>query len=182
MSDEAEIADEATQDAASENDEGTAAPAAVRYGFVDGGDGVLFADVETYLEGCTAAQAAGFGQLIDLTAVDYLTYAAPRNLPAGVEAERFEVVTQLINHGTRERVRIRTQVSADAPVIPTLFDLWPGAETLEREVYDMFGIEFADHPDMSRVLMPEDWVGHPLRKDYAVGSIPVQFKAASNER
>ena len=74
------------------------------------------------------------------------------------------------------------QVNADEPVIPTLFDLWPGAENLEREVFDMFGIEFTDHPDMSRVLMPEDWVGHPLRKDYAIGSIPVQFKAASNER
>ncbi|MGB1505056.1 MAG: NADH-quinone oxidoreductase subunit C, partial [Acidimicrobiales bacterium] len=128
------------------------------------------------------ARADGFGQLIDLTAVDYLTYGAPRNLPDGVEAERFEVVTQLINHSTRERIRIRTQVSVDEPVLPTLFDLWPGAENLEREVYDMFGIEFADHPDMSRILMPEEWVGHPLRKDYAIGSIPVQFKAASNER
>lgn len=175
MSDEAEIAEEATDDAA-------AADLSTRYGFVDAGDGVLFADVETYLEGCTAAQADGFNQLIDLTAVDYLTYGAPRSLPDGVAAERFEVVTQLINHGTRERIRIRAQVGAESPIIPTLFDLWPGAENLEREVYDMFGIEFADHPDMSRVLMPEDWVGHPLRKDYAVGSIPVQFKAASNER
>ena len=66
--------------------------------------------------------------------------------------------------------------------MPSLFDLWPGSENLEREVFDMFGITFTDHPDMSRVLMPEDWVGHPLRKDYAVGAIPVQFKAASNER
>ena len=82
----------------------------------------------------------------------------------------------------RERIRIRTQVSADEPTIPSLFDLWPGSEYLEREAFDMFGITFADHPDMSRVLMPEDWVGHPLRKDYAVGAIPVQFKAASNER
>ena len=175
MSDEAEIADEATEEAA-------APDVAMRYGFVDAGDGVLHASVDAYLDGCTEAQADGFSQLVDLTAVDYLTYAADRNLPAGIEADRFEVVTQLINHGTRERIRIRTQVSADEPIIPTLFDLWPGAENLEREVYDMFGIEFADHPDMSRVLMPEDWVGHPLRKDYAVGSIPVQFKAASNER
>ena len=181
MSDEAEIAEEATEEAAEENAGESAAPSAVRYGMVDGGD-VLFASVDAYLDGCAEAQADGFDQLIDLTAVDYLTYAAPRHLPEGVEAERFEVVTQLINHGTRERIRIRVQVSADEPVVPTLFDLWPGAENLEREVYDMFGIEFADHPDMSRVLMPEDWVGHPLRKDYAVGSIPVQFKAASNER
>ena len=70
----------------------------------------------------------------------------------------------------------------DQLIDPTAFDLYPGAEYLEREVYDMFGIVFADHPDMSRVLMPEDWVGYPLRKDYAIGSIPVQFKAASNQR
>ena len=88
----------------------------------------------------------------------------------------------MIDHTQRRRLRIRTQVSADAPAVASLFDLWPGSENLEREVFDMFGIEFVDHPDMSRVLMPEDWVGHPLRKDYAVGSIPVQFKAASNER
>lgn len=175
MTDEAAIADEATEEVA-------VADVATRYGFIDAGDGVLHASVEAYLDGCAAARADGFGQLVDLTAVDYLTYGAPRHLPDGVEAERFEVVTQLINHNTRERIRVRVQVSADEPVLATLFDLWPGAETLEREVYDMFGIEFADHPDMSRVLMPEDWVGHPLRKDYAVGSIPVQFKAASNER
>ncbi len=174
MSDEAEIAEEATQE--------NAAAASTRFGMLDAGDGVLHASVDTYLAGCAEARADGFGQLIDLTAVDYLTYGAPRNLPDGVEAERFEVVTQLINHSTRERIRIRTQVSVDEPVLPTLFDLWPGAENLEREVYDMFGIEFADHPDMSRILMPEEWVGHPLRKDYAIGSIPVQFKAASNER
>ena len=145
-------------------------------------DVVLHATVETYLEVCSEAQADGFDQLIDLTAVDYLTYAGERTLPGGLTPERFEVVTSLINHVRRERIRIRTQVSADEPTIPSLFDLWPGSEYLEREAFDMFGITFADHPDMSRVLMPEDWVGHPLRKDYAVGAIPVQFKAASNER
>ena len=64
------------------------------------------------------------------------------------------------------------------PTIPSLFDLWPGSEHLEREAFDMFGITFADHPDMSRVLMPEDWVGHPLRKDYAVGAIPVPVQGS----
>ena len=76
---------------------------------IDAGGGVLHAVADTYLEGCAEARADGFGQLIDLTAVDYLTYGAPRNLPAAVEAERFEVVTQLINHSTRERIRIRTR-------------------------------------------------------------------------
>jgi NADH-quinone oxidoreductase subunit C len=146
------------------------------------GDTVLHATVEEYLEAATGLHDEGFDQLTDLTAVDYLTYAGTRSLPEGVAAERFEVVAAVLSYSTRERVRIRVQVPVDQPVVPTLFDLWPGSEALEREVFDLFGIEFADHPDMSRILMPEDWIGHPLRKDYAVGSIPVQFKAASNIR
>ena len=171
--------------AAAEEAEAEAVAVDLRYGAAVSeslGDVVLHATVETYLEVCSEARADGFDQLIDLTAVDYLTYAGERTLPGGLTPERFEVVTSLINHVRRERIRIRTQVSADEPTIPSRFDLWPGSEYLEREAFDMFGITFADHPDMSRVLMPEDWVGHPLRKDYAVGAIPVQFKAASNER
>ncbi|GJM37228.1 MAG: hypothetical protein DHS20C19_05950 [Acidimicrobiales bacterium] len=170
-------------DISSDADEsGSAAPSAERYGAVLADDGVLHTDAEGYLDVAAAAKDDGFDQLIDLTAVDYLTFAAPRGLPAGHAAERFEVVTQLINHESGERILLRVQVAADEPMVPSLFDLWPGAEALEREVYDMFGIEFAEHPDLSRILMPEDWIGHPLRKDYAVGSIPVQFKAASNIR
>jgi NADH-quinone oxidoreductase subunit C len=75
-------------------------------------------------------------------------------------------------------VRVRVQIDADEAVMPTLFDIFPGTEALEREVFDMFGVTFTDHPDMTRILMPESWRGHPLRKDYAVGEIPVQFKAA----
>ena len=162
-----------------------AAPSAERYHAVlteSLGDVVLHATVEAYLETMKAAKDDGFDQLIDLTAVDYLAYSAPRSLPAGIDPQRFEVVTQLINHERRERIRVRVQVPAHEAVVASLFDLWPGSESLEREVFDMFGIEFADHPDMSRILMPEDWVGHPLRKDYAIGAIPVQFKAASNVR
>jgi NADH-quinone oxidoreductase subunit C len=180
MSDETAAAEEAEAEAVAE-----AAAVGLRYGAVvseSHGDVVLHATAETYLEVCSEAHADGFDQLIDLTAVDYLTYAGERPLPGGLTPERFEVVTSLINHVRCDRIRIRTQVSADEPTIPSLFDLWPGSEYLEREAFDMFGITFADHPDMSRVLMPEDWVGHPLRKDYAVGAIPVQFKAASNER
>jgi NADH-quinone oxidoreductase subunit C len=76
------------------------------------------------------------------------------------------------------RVRLRVQVPEAEAVLPTLFDIWPGTEALEREVFDMFGIGFDGHPDLSRILMPEDWIGHPLRKDYEVGDIPVQFKGA----
>ena len=129
-----------------------------------------------------ALRADGFDQLIDVTAVDYSAAEQPRPLPAGVAAERFEVVVGLLAHARRERVRLRVQVPADDPRVPSLFDLHPGSEALEREVYDMFGIVFDDHPDLTRILMPEDWIGHPLRKDYAVGRIPVQFKGAPSSR
>jgi NADH-quinone oxidoreductase subunit C len=124
----------------------------------------------------------GYNQLIDVTAVDYLTHDGPRVLPDGVTAQRFELVVGLISHAKRERVRLRVQVPGDDPRVPSLFDLYPGSEALEREVYDMFGIEFDDHPDLTRILMPEDWIGYPLRKDYAIGRIPVQFKDAPSTR
>jgi len=137
---------------------------------------------EQWVDVAEAARAEGFDHLSDLTAVDYLTYDPPRNLPTGIVGQRFEVVVHLSNMTTRERVRLRVQVPVDEPAIPTLFDLWPGSEALEREVFDMFGINFVDHPDMCRILMPDDWVGHPLRKDYAVGQIPVQFKDEGMKR
>lgn len=127
-------------------------------------------------------RTAGFEQLIDVTAVDYSAAARPRSLPDGVAPERFELVVNLISHGRRERVRVRVQVPEDDLRVPSLFDLHPGCEALEREVYDMFGIVFDEHPDLTRVLMPEDWIGFPLRKDYAVGRIPVQFKGAPSSR
>lgn len=143
---------------------------------------VLLVTVDEYFGAATAARNDGFDQLIDLTAVDYLSYPGARPRPADVDCERFEVVVQLINHLSGERLGLRVQVPADEPVVPSLFDLWPGSENLEREVFDMFGIEFAGHPDMSRVLMPEDWVGYPLRKDHEVGEIPVQFSPQSAPR
>ena len=161
---------------------------AERYGAPVGGDrpsrgqAVIHPSASQWYDVASAARADGFDQLIDLTAVDYLTYGADRSLPHGVEPERFEVVASLISHERRERLRMRVQVPADDPSLPTVFDVWPGAENLEREVYDMFGIFFEGHPDPSRILMPEDWSGHPLRKDYDSGRIPVQFKAASNVR
>lgn len=147
-----------------------------------------------------AALDDGFLMCIDVTAVDYLTYgeraaaeggdrpiarateipveirAAKRGLPAPVEPERFELVINLLRLSDSSRIRYRIQIPEDDPTFPTITDLWFGADAMEREVYDMFGIEFTDHPDLSRILMPEDWVGHPLRKDYNSGRIPVQFK------
>jgi NADH-quinone oxidoreductase subunit C len=130
-----------------------------------------------YIDLMKALVDDGYQLCVDLTAVDYLTHPG-RPLPAGVEPERFEVVLAVLDIDTARRLRVRVQVPEADAVLPTLFDVWPGTEVLEREVFDMFGIAFDGHPDLSRILMPEDWIGHPLRKDYEVGDIPVQFKEA----
>jgi NADH:ubiquinone oxidoreductase subunit C len=124
----------------------------------------------------------GFNMCIDVTAVDFIAYDRPRGLPAGIDPERFELVVSLLSMQERTRLRLRVQVPEHDAVAPSLFDVHPGTEAMEREVFDMFGIEFTDHPDLTRILMPEDWIGHPLRKDYASNRIPVQFKAAENTR
>lgn len=142
------------------------------------GQRVLHVPRERLTEVVKKLGADGYIQCIDVTAVDYLGYPAPRHLPDGVEGERFELVVTLISHRLRERLRLRVQVSEAEPVVESLFKLHPGTEAMEREVFDMFGISFTGHPDLTRILMPEDWEGHPLRKDYSVGRIPVQFKGA----
>jgi NADH-quinone oxidoreductase subunit C len=139
--------------------------------------------VEQYVDFVKALRdEEGYWLCLDVFGVDYLSYSAPRGLPPGVEAQRFEVVVLLISAKDRSRVRVRLQVPEDAAVVPTLFDVHPGTEAPEREVFDLFGISFDGHPDLTRILMPEDWVGHPLRKDYGIGAIPVQFKGISNVR
>lgn len=119
----------------------------------------------------------GWNMCMDVTAVDYLASAATRDLPAGVVAERYEVVANFISYERKERLRARVQVAEANPTVDSLYAVYPGIDFQEREVFDLFGITFEGHPDLSRILMPETWVGHPLRKDYAVGAIPVQFKA-----
>lgn len=120
----------------------------------------------------------GYLMCLDVCGVDYLTFESDRALPEGIEPERFEVVVTLISHAERNRLRLRVQVPADDPTCPSLFDVHPGAEAMEREAFDLFGISFVGHPDLTRILMPEDWDGYPLRKDEAIGKIPVQFKDA----
>jgi NADH-quinone oxidoreductase subunit C len=138
------------------------------------GQQVLHPTRDQYLGLAKALVDDGYHLCADVTAVDYLTHPG-RALPPGIEPERFEVAVVVRNLEERSLLRIRVQVAADEPVLPSLFDLWPGTEALEREVFDMFGIRFDGHPDLTRILMPEDWVGHPLRKDEPVGQIPVQF-------
>jgi NADH-quinone oxidoreductase subunit C len=141
------------------------------------GQRVLHPSREQLVAVVTALHDDGYLMCLDVTAADYLTHPG-RDLPAGIAAERFELVVTLMSHRERERVRLRVQVPGDDPTVASLFAVHPGTEAMEREVFDMFGIRFEGHPDLTRILMPEDWVGHPLRKDYDSGRIPVQFKGA----
>jgi NADH-quinone oxidoreductase subunit C len=136
---------------------------------------------DSYLAVCRALYDDGYTMCADLCGVDYLV-AEERALPPGVGPERFEVVVNVREPVGALRVRLRVQVPADDPQVPSLFELHPGTEAMEREAYDMFGIVFVGHPDLSRILMPDDWEGHPLRKDYGIGRVPVQFKGAPQPR
>ena len=141
------------------------------------GQRVLYVNKDRYIEVLKKLADDGFSMAIDVTAVDYLTH--PNHVvPEGIDPERFEVVVNLLSITNSERIRVKVQVAESDPTVPSIFDLHPTAEALEREVFDMFGIQFEGHPDLSRILMPEDWDGNPLRKDYAVGRIPVQFKGS----
>jgi NADH-quinone oxidoreductase subunit C len=146
------------------------------------GETVLHPHRDQYVDLVKALVDDGYLMCVDVTAADYLTHPGRTDLPAEVAPERFELVVGLINHAERSRVRIRVQVPADDATLPTLFELHPGTEALEREVFDLFGITFDGHPDLTRILMPETWHGHPLRRDYDQGRIPVQFKGAPSPR
>jgi NADH-quinone oxidoreductase subunit C len=98
-------------------------------------------------------------QFVDLTAVDF-----PEREP---EAPRFEVVLQVRSLPLKQRVRVKTRV-ADGEALPTLINVWAGTDWAEREIWDMFGIKFEGHPDLRRVLLYEEFVGFPLRKDYPI--------------
>jgi NADH:ubiquinone oxidoreductase subunit C len=116
-----------------------------------------------------------FTQCLDVTAVDHLIDAA-RAVPDGVAPERFEVVANFLSHPRNRRVRAICEVAASDPTIASLCDVYPGVNFGEREVYDMLGIAFEGHPDLTRILMPDDWEGFPLRKDDAPARVPVTFK------
>lgn len=107
----------------------------------------------------------GFDTFIDGTAVDYF----PNNDP------RFHVVYQLYSMRNNLRIQLRVPVSGINPKVKTVEKIYPGANWYEREMWDLFGIRFEGHSDLRRIVMPEDWEGHPLRKDYPDGYEEVQF-------
>jgi NADH-quinone oxidoreductase subunit C len=136
---------------------------------------------EQYFSLVESFKADDFEMCVDLCGVDYLEHR-DRALPQGVARTRFEVVVNLLSLSKRQRVRVRVQAGDDEPEVDSLFVLYPGTEAMEREAFDLFGVLFTNHPDLTRILMPEEWEGHPLRKDYGSGRVPVQFKEAPGPR
>jgi NADH-quinone oxidoreductase subunit C len=139
---------------------------------VSAGDPWLAVEPGNVHEALSALRDDGYRLLVFLTCADHLDDPS-RPFPA-----RFELVYQLRNTETREQLRVRTFVDGEAgnpPRVDSVHDLFPPANWDERETYDMFGIVFTDHPDLTRILMPDDWVGHPLRRDYPVGGEVVEF-------
>ena len=110
----------------------------------------------------------GFEMMMDLTVVDWFRKKEPR----------FEIVVQFLSTSHNKRKTLKTFVNDEDLSVSSITDIYPSANFYEREAFDMFGIIFENHPDLTRILMPDDWVGHPLRKNYGSGRIPVQFKNA----
>lgn len=108
----------------------------------------------------------GFTFLSDLCAVDWPT-----------RQSRFELVYHLTNLENPAQLRVKVPLEGDTA--PSVTSIWPTADWLEREAFDMFGIAFEGHPDLRRILMPDEWEGHPLRKDYSMGKVPVEYKSLS---
>lgn len=110
-----------------------------------------------------------YNMLVDLTGVDFLG-----RIP------RFEVVYHLLSMGHKRRLRLKV-LAEEGESVPSVVGVYPTANFHEREVYDMFGIDFEGHPDLRRILMPDEWEGHPLRKDYPLGYEPVAFSHNRDE-
>jgi NADH-quinone oxidoreductase subunit C len=104
---------------------------------------------------CLAHPELQFNLLSDATSVDRFPMEP-----------RFEVNYNLVSIPRRDRFRLKVKLSGNDPVVDSLVPVWPGAGWLEREIYDLMGIQFTGHPDLRRILLPEDWVGHPLRRDF----------------
>ena len=113
-----------------------------------------------------AAHDAGYDTFVDLAAIDHFA-----------EAPRYEVAVNIISMTEVQRLIFTTRVPYDDPTVPTLTGVFAGANFYEREAFDLVGVVFDGHPDLTRILLPDDWEGHPLRKDYDIGAIPVEFKA-----
>lgn len=155
-------------------------------------DGAVFHESHgqavVYLDRAHWADAAAFlrdeqefTSCMDITAVDHLG-DVERISVAGVVPERFEIVAAFLSHTRNRRIRLITEVSAGDPTIASITPTYPGMNFGEREVFDLYGITFEGHPELTRILMPDEWVGHPLRKDDAPARVPVTFKGDPGPR
>ncbi len=134
--------------------------AAVESARFDRDEMTIYVERSALREACALLRddpACPFNFLSDVTCVDWYP-AEPR----------FEVVYHLLSIPKKERVRLKVRLNSSSPNVDSLTSIWPGANYFEREVFDLFGIRFAGHPYLRRIMMPEDWEGHPLRKDYPV--------------
>lgn len=123
----------------------------------DRGELTLTVAPETIREACSTLRDAGYNFFEDMTAVDWYP-ATPR----------YQLSYHILSHAFKERIRLCAHVDDPDPSIPSIVPVWPGANFFEREVFDLFGVRFEGHPDLRRIMMPDDWKGHPLRKDYPV--------------
>jgi NADH-quinone oxidoreductase subunit C len=112
---------------------------------------------ENIVAACEAVKAAGYNFFEDLTAVDWFP-----------QEPRFQLSYHIVSHSLKERVRLCVLFDSTDASVPSITSAWPSANFYEREVYDLFGIDFPGHPRLTRIMMPENWQGHPLRKDYPV--------------
>lgn len=119
--------------------------------------------------------ACQLDHLADVTAVDYLEWNPDGGPPGEGRTPRFDVVYHLYSISLNHRLRLKVQVGEDDAVVPSVTGVWPAANWGERETYDMYGITFSDHPYLARLLMPDDWDGHPLRKDYPLIEEEIEF-------
>ena len=129
---------------------------------------IINTSVAEYKKLVESLHTESYEMMVDLTVVDWFRKKEPR----------FEVVVQFLSVSKNERKTVKVFVDDKELSIPSITDIYPSANFYEREAYDMFGINFLEHPDLTRILMPDDWNGHPLRKNYGSGRIPVQFKNA----
>ena len=129
---------------------------------------IINTSVAEYKKLVESLHSESYEMMVDLTVVDWFRKKEPR----------FEVVVQFLSVSKNDRKTVKVFVDDEELSIPSITDIYPSANFYEREAYDMFGINFLEHPDLTRILMPDDWNGHPLRKNYGSGRIPVQFKNA----
>jgi NADH-quinone oxidoreductase subunit C len=132
-------------------------PEALMGAKIDRGELTLTIAAEEIRAAAATVKAAGYNFFEDMTAVDWFP-----------SSPRFQLSYHILSHSYKEYIRLCVLVDGDSPAVDSITPVWPGANFFEREVFDLFGVRFEGHPNLRRIMMPDDWQGHPLRKDYPV--------------